>query len=129
MLDFTQTPKRFLTIRLIDDNCIMVRMPTKRVFDCLKGLEERLDNLQMQDSSAIDEIYDLTSEVLSNNKAGVQITSDYLSRILDIEDIGILFKDYVRFVRGETDSPNSESPHAEALNPTGITPAAPNGNG
>jgi len=109
MLDFTSVQKKFLTIKLIDENTVFVRMPTKQVFDSLNELRESITLLTVNDMEAVEHIYDLMAVILSNNRNGKEITSEYIGKILDIEDITILFNNYMNFVNGITDSPNSES--------------------
>jgi hypothetical protein len=112
MLDFTKLQKKVLNIKLIDGNEILVRMPTKRVFDMLMDLQENLQNLKIEDKAQIALVYDLTAKVLSNNLFGKKIDSDYLADLLDVEDISILFASYVEFVVGKVNDPNSESPQS-----------------
>lgn len=112
MLDFTKAQKKILNIKLIDGNTLMVRMPTKRVFDLLSSLEDNLRNLQLNNKEQIDEVYSLTAEVLSNNLQGRKVDKEYLGEILDVEDITILFASYIDFVHGRVKDPNLNSPQS-----------------
>lgn len=109
MLDFRSAKKKFLNITLIDGNVIMVRMPTKKIFDELISLDDNLRNLEIGNKEQINEVYNITSRILSNNLQNKRIDSEYLSEIFDIEDITILFTNYVNFVHGRTSDPNSQS--------------------
>jgi hypothetical protein len=130
MLDFTKVPKKFLNVKLIDGNTILVRMPTKRIFDVLMNLQNNLSNLKLDDKEQVDFIYGLTSEILSNNLKNEKIDSEYLSGLLDVEDIQILFNSYLNFVTGHTIDPNSKSPQSQEKEMEGnnTTDAQPNGN-
>jgi hypothetical protein len=107
MLDFTATQKKFLTIKLIDENTIFVRMPNKQVFDSLNKLRDTITTLTVNDMESVNDIYSFMATILSNNKQGKEITSEYIGTLLDIEDIITLFNSYMEFVNGVTESPNS----------------------
>lgn len=126
MLDFTKIQKKVLNIKLIDGNEILVRMPTKRVFDMLMDLQDNLSNLKLEDKAQIALVYDLTAKVLSNNLLGKQIDGDYLADLLDVEDISILFSSYVEFVVGKVK--NSASPQSQTGTEGANTDATQNGN-
>lgn len=130
MLDFRKVPKKFLNITLIDGKAILVRMPTKKIFDILVTLENNLSALELNNKEQIAYIYDLTAEILSNNLKNEKIDSDYLAGLLDVEDIQILFKSYVNFVTGFTNVPNSASPQSQEKEMEGnsITDAQQSGN-
>lgn len=113
MLDFTQASKRFLAVNLIDNKAIRVRMPTKRVFDALLGLRDRLSSLTADDAGQLDEIFQLIAVVMSNNLEHQEITQDYLSGLFDIEDVQIFFKAYMSFVSGVVSDPNAKSPPSQ----------------
>lgn len=131
MLDFTKTKKRYLSVKLIDGTTIMVRMPTKRVFDLLVDLEENLASLELDNKEQIEFVYNLTAEILSNNLQNKKIDSEYIAQMLDIEDIQIFFLKYVEFVTGQVSDPNSESPQSPERRETegnSDTSAQPSGN-
>lgn len=130
VLDFTKTKKKFLNVKLIDDNTILVRMPTKKVFDILINLQNNLQALKLDDKDQIEFIYELIAEILSNNLENKRIEPDYIAGILDIEDIQALFMAYIQFVTGYTNDPNSKSPQSQGRETEGdnITDARQNGN-
>lgn len=130
MLDFRKVPKKFLNVTLIDGKVILVRMPTKRIFDILINLQNNLSALKLDDKEQVSYVYDLTAEILSNNLKNEKIDSDYLAGLLDVEDIQILFKSYVNFVTGFTNVPNSASPQSQEKEMEGnsITDAQQSGN-
>lgn len=128
MLDFTKIQKKVLNIKLIDGNEILVRMPTKKVFDMLMDLQGNLNNLNIEDKAQIALVYDLTAKVLSNNLLGKKIDAEYLAELLDVEDISILFASYVEFVVGKVNDPNSASPQSQERAEGENTDAQPSGN-
>ena len=131
MLDFKKQKKRYMQIRMIDDKNILVRMPTKAVFEKLIQLEELMKSLNLDNLEAVDEIYAISSEMLSNNMKGEYVSSEYLAELLDIEDIQTLMRSYIAFCTGQTMDPNSESPHSQTPEQKGEeenTSVAQNGN-
>ena len=110
MLDFTQSTKRYLAVNLIDNQRMRVRMPTKKVFDALLGLNTHLTSLTIDDGGQLNEIYDLIAIVLSNNLEHQPVTSAYLAELLDIEDVQTFFQGYMAFISEVLADPNSKSP-------------------
>lgn len=129
MLDFTKTKKRYLNVKLIDGTTILVRMPTKKVFDILINLQDNLQALKLEDKEQVAFVYDLVAEILSNNLENKKIESNYIAEILDIEDIQTLFMAYVQFVTGQiVNDPNSKSPQSQEREEGNyITDVQPNG--
>lgn len=123
MLDFTKTAKRFLAVNLIDGTCIRLRMPTKRVFDALLGLRDRLATLTTDDAGQLAEVYDLIAAVMSNNLEHQSITSEYLGEIFDIEDVQLFFESYMSFIGVAIADPNSKSPRSPDPHPNSTTGA------
>lgn len=128
MLDFTKIQKKVLNIKLIDGNEILVRMPTKKVFNMLMDLKDNLGNLNLEDKAQIELIYDLTAKVLSNNLLGKKIDTEYLSEIFDVEDITIFFAQYGAFAGGRVNDPNSASPQSQERAEGANTDVQPSGN-
>ena len=101
MLDFTKSVKQHFPVNMIDNQTIRVRMPTKRVFAALIELQDKLAKLVTLNSNIsaqLDEIYGLCATILSNNLDQKEISSDYLSDLLDLEDLRIFYKAYADFV-------------------------------
>ncbi len=101
MLDFTKSVKQHFPVNMIDNQTIRVRMPTKRVFAALIELQDKLTKLVTLNSNIsaqLDEIYGLCATILSNNLDQKEISSDYLSDLLDLEDLRIFYKAYADFV-------------------------------
>ncbi|MDD2952496.1 MAG: hypothetical protein PHC95_04945 [Parabacteroides sp.] len=49
-------------------------------------------------TDALEEIYSICAEIMSNNIAKKPITVEYLSDVLDLEDLSIFFNAYIEFV-------------------------------
>lgn len=101
MLDFTKSVKQHFPVNMIDNQTISVRMPTKRVFSALVELQDKLAKLVTLNSNIsaqLDEIYGLCATILSNNLDQKEISSEYLSDLLDLEDLRIFYKAYIEFV-------------------------------
>lgn len=106
MLDFTKTSKRRLDINLIDGKSVCVRMPTKRVFDALLQLQERMAGLSVTGIDQITDVYNMVAQILSNNLANEKLTPEYLEDLLDIEDVQVIIAAYMEFVGGIISHPN-----------------------
>lgn len=105
-LDFNKVKKDYLTITLTDENrtVLMVGTPTKGILDEFIALADTLDD-DIQDE-AIDDMYNICAKIMSRNKGGIEITSEFLSGIFDFEDIIIFIKAYTEFIQGVTNSKN-----------------------
>lgn len=101
MLDFTKTVKQHFPVNMIDNQTIRVRMPTKRAFTALIELQDKLAKLitlNTNIAAQLDEIYDLCAIIFANNLDQKEIRSEYLSDLLDLEDVRIFSKTYADFV-------------------------------
>ncbi len=123
MLDFTQSAKRFLAVNLINNQQVRVRMPTKRVFDALLGLRDRLSVQISDDAGQLDEIYGLIAIVMSNNLEHVEISHEYLAELFDVEDVQTFFQAYMAFINGVVSDPNSKSPQSPTPDQNSVTGA------
>lgn len=118
MLDFTKVQKRVLNVKLADGNVILVRMPTKRMFDLIIEMQNTLSALEIANTEQVDYVYQMAAELLSNNLQGKKIEKEYVEKLFDIEDIMIFFNAYVDFVTGQTSDPNSKSPQSQEMRET-----------
>ena len=106
MLDFTKVNKKFMAVLLVDGTKILVRMPTKKIFDVLFRLRDAMSVVNDPDTDTdtaqdeLDLIYDLTAEIMRNNIAGKPVTSEYLAELFDTEDIQTFYDAYLAFVTG-----------------------------
>jgi len=129
MLDFTKVQKRVLNVKFTDGNVILVRMPTKHMFDVLIEMQNTLAELEIANTEQVDYVYQMAAELLSNNLQGKKIEKEYVEKLFDIEDIMIFFNAYVDFVTGQTSDPNSKSPRSQERETEGdsISSAQPHG--
>lgn len=95
-LNFNNTNKTYLNVTLTDGTVLLVGTPTKRIFDELIAIKDNLDNIT--DSETLSTIYSVCALIMSRNKAGKEITKEYLEETFDVEDIIIFFKAYVAFM-------------------------------
>lgn len=97
------------------ERTIMVGMPKKRVFTALMDMQEimdKRDDAQTKEEKneanreIIDELYDLTAKILSNNLKGEIITTEWVEDQFSTDEIKEFFTQYVKFVNGEAANPN-----------------------
>lgn len=97
------------------EKTIMVGMPKKRVFTALMDMQEitdKRDDAQTKEEKneanreIIDELYELTAQVLSNNLKGEKITTEWVEDQLSIDEIKELLTQYAKFANGEAANPN-----------------------
>lgn len=122
-----QKAKRNYMVLTFDDECekdgkieeyertICVGMPRKRVFTALMDIQEvvnKRDEAESKrekneaDRETIDELYELTAEILSNNLKGEKITVDWVDDQFTIEEIKEFLTQYAKFTKGEASNPN-----------------------
>lgn len=97
------------------ERTIMVGMPKKRVFTALMDMQEitdKRDDAQTKEEKneanreIIDELYELTAQVISNNLKGEKITTEWVEDQLSIDEIKELLTQYAKFANGEAANPN-----------------------
>lgn len=95
-LNFRSSRKNYLPVIFEDNNKILVKTPTKGLVEKLTTLSEMLGSLEedMANIEAIDAVYELAAEVMSNNAGKKEITSEYLEEMLDLQDILTFFDEY-----------------------------------
>jgi hypothetical protein len=111
ILDFTKSVRRYFTVIMLDNQSIRVRMPTKNVYAAILALRDRmlgLSSLGTDEIGNLDETYNLISIILSNNFDQRKITCEYLTNLLDIEDIKMLYEAYMKFAGLESSTSNSD---------------------
>lgn len=107
-LDFTTRKKEYLTVKLNDDKktVLMIGTPTKAILSEFIAMNEKIDEDGGADAEAINDLYHVCAKVMSFNKGGIHITSDYLSDFFDIEDVMIFFNAYSEFMASVTKGKN-----------------------
>ena len=97
------------------EKVIHVGMPKKRVFHALIDMQEIVEKKGEAQTAAekneadreiIDELYELTAQVLSNNLKGEKITVDWVDDQFSIEEIKEFLIQYTKFANGEALNPN-----------------------
>ena len=78
-------------------------MPEKRVFERMQSITE----VEEDEDIKYNDLLTLLAEILSNNKAGKEITAEYLeNEKYDIEELVEYLKDYGQFVNSLKNNPN-----------------------
>lgn len=97
------------------ERVIEVGMPKKRVFTALMDMQEIMDKRDDAQTKAekneanreiIDELYELTAQILSNNLKREKITTEWVEDQFSTDEIKEFFTQYVKFVNGEATNPN-----------------------
>lgn len=97
------------------ERTIHVGMPKKRIFHALIDMQETVDKKSEAqtateknnaDRETIDELYELTAQILSNNMKREKITTDWVDEQFSIEEIKEFLTQYTKFAKGEASSPN-----------------------
>lgn len=97
------------------ERTICVGMPKKRIFTLLINMQDILDRVneaqterEKNDASReiIEELYELTAQILSNNLKGEKITAEWVDKQFTTEEIKMFFTQYTKFVNGEASNPN-----------------------
>lgn len=109
-LNFNNVAKKYLSVTLADEKgtTLMIGTPTKAIMDDLFALRTAMNEVAEDDadSSVVNELYSACARVMSRNKAGVKISTDYLAEIFDFEDIMIFFDAYMNFISEVTGEKN-----------------------
>lgn len=104
MLDFTKQKKKFLTVKLDEETTILVDMPTYNGVKKLIELQNTLsEDVGLED---IGLVYDMLSDLISNNKNKLKISAEYLKDNLTIQDVATFVSHYMEFVGSVTHSKN-----------------------
>ncbi len=122
-----QKAKRNYMVLTFDDECekdgkieecektICVCMPKKRIFSALMDMQDIADKRDEAQTAAeknganreiIDELYELTAQILSNNLNGEKITADWVDDHFQIDEVKEFLTQYANFVNGEASNPN-----------------------
>ncbi len=101
-LNFRSFKKNYLPVVFEDNTKILVKTPTKGLVERLATLSESLGELEhsANSSEALGTVFELASQVMSNNVGKKEITSDYLEEMLDLQDILMFFDEYTKLIDG-----------------------------
>lgn len=107
-LNFNNVKKTYMTITLPDDENtkLMIMTPTKSILDKLIGMEEFISGVDEVGPGVLGDLYNVCAEIMNRNKAGRKITTEYISEVLDFEDLIIFFNAYMEYVGSASNSKN-----------------------
>lgn len=125
-INFQKAKRNYMTLTFDDEReidgkketyekTICVGMPKKRVFSALMDMQEIMDKREEAQTTKerneanreiIDELYELTAKILSNNLKGETITTEWVEDQFTTEELKEFFAQYVKFVNGEASNPN-----------------------
>ena len=97
------------------ERTIQVGMPKKRVYDALMDMQDIMDKRDEDQTASeknkanreiINELYELTAVILSNNIKGERITTEWVADQFSTDEIKKFFTEYVKFANGEASNPN-----------------------
>lgn len=108
VLDFTKRKKEYLTVKLDDPKktVLMIGTPNKKILEDFMELNSQIEDEGGASGEMVSELYAVCAKVMSFNKGGVKITSEYLEEFFDIEDIMIFFNAYTEYMEKITTSKN-----------------------
>lgn len=106
IFDFGKVKRSFLTTKLLDGTVLVINMPRKRTFEKMQAINN-IDEDDAGDIEVYNELLELMSEILSNNKANQEITAEDLeNQGYNIELIVMFLKQYSDFVNSIKNDPN-----------------------
>lgn len=107
-INFAKNKKKYLNVTLPDETVIMVSTPKKKTLNQLVTIRENLKELDVDDidESVVDDLYEVSAIIMSNNKTGTVITKEKLEDLLDMEDIFKFYMCYMDFLKALTDEKN-----------------------
>jgi len=102
---FNKVNKRFFNVELKDGKKLQVKMPTKKVFEALKELQD-MDTANVDAALFYDDLSTLCAAALSNNMTKEKITAEYIAEEYDLKELTDFVKEFFVYVGEEVDSPN-----------------------
>ncbi len=104
MLDYTKTQKKTFPIKFMNGTTVLVTMPKKKTFEKMASLSSAdTENLTPE---TIGDLYSIAAEILSCNMQKKSFTAEDVDEMFDIEDVIMLFNEYMGFVGSNIDNPN-----------------------
>lgn len=104
MLDYTKVKRKTNPVKLPNGQTILLTMPKKKTFEKMAALEDSAE--QNNGEAAINEMYEVAAEILSNNIQKKHFTVDEVGKLLNIEEVKMLYTEYANFVNGVKSDPN-----------------------
>ena len=107
MIDLTPENKKFLPLKLQDGEEIFLVPPRKKLFAKLQSFRNDANEIGEND---IDKFYDLlvdvTAAIMSENMQKKVFTPEQINDMLDIGDMSLITREYIKFTNGFTNNPN-----------------------
>lgn len=100
-LNFNKIRKKHLTVILNDEKktTIFITSPTKKIMDSLINLEKIIRDEESEvDNGILDELYQLSIEIMNRNKGNKKISKELIEKLFDIDDIKIFLTEYMKFM-------------------------------
>lgn len=101
-LNFNKVKKSYLPVTFTDEKntTILVGTPTKAIMDDLSILKAGLEEIEEDGTDEVNtgDLYEACAKIMSRNKTGAKITSAFLEKVFDFEDIIIFCHAYMDFI-------------------------------
>ena len=89
--------KPTLPVKLPDETLIRVYTPTKGMLEEFITIGAQLEHAS-DDSEALNQLYDVTARLMSNNAGGRKLSMKEVSDMLDVGDVIVFFRAYTEFI-------------------------------
>lgn len=106
--DFNKLKAKTMTVILSDEHktTLVLKTPTKALYDEMREARNEFNNVNDEDELHT-ALYEVTAKIMSNNKAGIEITPEKLRELYDeVEYIKAFLTAYTEFVNENTRSKN-----------------------
>ena len=104
MLDYTQTAKPTMSVKMRDNGGTVLRitLPPRDVGDDLATMGDLLAVVVDGTADAVPALYNFAARVLSCNRDHIAVTPEDITGKydLDVDDLTVFFSDYVDFIAG-----------------------------
>ena len=108
-LNFTTLKKKYLPVTMLvpgkGELTLLITTPKKAVLDAFIAMKDNTNGEDMSED-VLDDLYDICSKILSENKAGIDITKADIEATFDYEDVTIFIKAYTDFIHEVASSKN-----------------------
>jgi len=108
-INFNTVKKEHFTVTLPDKDrtVLLISTPNKSLLTELITIKDSVAQLKEEiNAETMDTLFDICAKLMSRNKGGVDITSEFLSEIFDLEDVLIFLTGYMEYVQGLASSKN-----------------------
>lgn len=108
-LNFTTLKKKYLPVTMDvpgkGELTLLVTTPKKAVLDAFVAMKDDVNEDDM-DADVLDDLYDICTKILNENKGGIELTKADVEATFDYEDIAIFIKAYTDFIHEVASSKN-----------------------